>query len=243
MTHPRSAFGAPARGGAASGPAEPDPRQPLDVERRASCEAAEQANLEACAHAPRIVLRDALAAFLGAVPDGIVEYAYADAVKLAGHSCPTVASAWLMTRAALRALYGDALPERGGVRVELQGALHEGVNGVIANVVGLVTGAAGDGGFKGIGGRFVRCGLLRGGVADVAGQLRYTRLDNADAVTVSARLERVPSDARVAALLPRCLVGAATPDDEALFRTLWQGRVQRLLLDHADDPEVIELRR
>ena len=30
MTHPRSAFGAPPRGGAASGPVKPDPRQPLD---------------------------------------------------------------------------------------------------------------------------------------------------------------------------------------------------------------------
>ena len=30
MNHPRSAFGAPPRGGAASGPAKPDPRQPLD---------------------------------------------------------------------------------------------------------------------------------------------------------------------------------------------------------------------
>ena len=30
MNHPRSAFGAPPRGGAASGPAEPDPRWPLD---------------------------------------------------------------------------------------------------------------------------------------------------------------------------------------------------------------------
>jgi multiple sugar transport system substrate-binding protein len=35
MTHPRSAFGAPPRGGAASGPARPDPRQPLGVSRRA----------------------------------------------------------------------------------------------------------------------------------------------------------------------------------------------------------------
>ncbi len=30
MTHPRSAFGAPPRGGDAGGPAEPDPRRPLD---------------------------------------------------------------------------------------------------------------------------------------------------------------------------------------------------------------------
>lgn len=30
MTHPRSAFGAPPQGGDASGPAEPDPRRPLE---------------------------------------------------------------------------------------------------------------------------------------------------------------------------------------------------------------------
>jgi len=35
------------------------------------------------------VLRDPLAELLGAAEGGIVEYRYADAVKLAGHSCPT----------------------------------------------------------------------------------------------------------------------------------------------------------
>jgi hypothetical protein len=192
--------------------------------------------------APRIVLRDPLAAFLGAARDGIVEYGYGDAVKLAGHSCPTVASAWLMTRAALRALYVDAVPERGAVAVELRGALHDGTVGVVANVVSLVTGAAGDGGFKGIGGHFVRCGLLRDN-ADVDGQIRFTRPDNSTSVTVSARLERVASDPRVGPLLQRCMVGMATADEQALFHTLWQGRVQRLLLEHADDPDVIEVRQ
>ena len=66
---------------------------------------------------PRIRLRDPLAEFLGAFEGGVIEYAYLDAVRLAGHSCPTVASAYWLTRQALRALYGDALPERGGVRV------------------------------------------------------------------------------------------------------------------------------
>ena len=70
---------------------------------------------------PRIRVRDPLAQFLGAAAEGVFEYGYVDAVKLAGHSCPTVAAAYLLTRAALRALYPDALPERGGVRVELQG--------------------------------------------------------------------------------------------------------------------------
>jgi len=35
MNHPRSACGAPPQGGAASGPAEPDPRRLLDASVRA----------------------------------------------------------------------------------------------------------------------------------------------------------------------------------------------------------------
>ncbi|NMW25772.1 hypothetical protein HFP05_15800, partial [Rhodanobacter denitrificans] len=37
--------------------------------------------------APRILMRDPLAAFLGAAEDGLLEYRYPDAVRLAGHSC------------------------------------------------------------------------------------------------------------------------------------------------------------
>ena len=64
--------------------------------------------------APRITVRDPLARFLGAADDGVIDYGYADVVKLAGHSCPTVASAYLMTRAALGSLYPDALPRARG---------------------------------------------------------------------------------------------------------------------------------
>ncbi len=91
--------------------------------------------------APRITVRDPLARFLGAAEDGVVEYTYTDTVKLAGHSCPTVASAYLMTRAAMRALYPSAVPERGGIRVELRGDRLEGVTGVVANVASFLTGA------------------------------------------------------------------------------------------------------
>lgn len=69
--------------------------------------------------APKIRLRDPLADFLGASVDGLLDYGYADVVKLAGHSCPTVASAYLMARAALGALFPGALAERGAVRVDM----------------------------------------------------------------------------------------------------------------------------
>ena len=47
--------------------------------------------------APHITMYDPLAKFLGATEGGIFEYNYIDAVKAAGHSCPTGASARLMT--------------------------------------------------------------------------------------------------------------------------------------------------
>lgn len=188
--------------------------------------------------APRITLRDPLAGFLGAVADGVIEYGYVDVVKLAGHSCPTVASAYLLTRAALGSLYPDALAERGGIRVELRDGRLDGAVGVVANVISFLIGATHDTGFKGIGGRFDRRNLLFFS-ADVRGQLRFTRADIGTTVTVSARLDRVPADPQLLPLLQRCLAGTATADEVIRFQSMWQGRVRTLLIDHADDPEII----
>jgi hypothetical protein len=188
--------------------------------------------------APRIVVRDPLARFLGAASEGVIEYQYSDVVKLAGHSCPTVASAYLMTRGALTALYPGTLPVRGEIRLELRDDRAAGATGVIANVASFLTGAASDTGFKGIGKHFDRRNLLFFGV-DITAQLRFTRVDSGAAVTVSTRLDRVPVDARVAQLLPKLLNGVASTEETAVFQRLWQGRVRTLLLDYADDPETI----
>lgn len=188
--------------------------------------------------APRLTVRDPLARLLGAAEDGMIDYTYADTVKLAGHSCPTVAAAYLMTRAAMRALYPDTVPERGGIRVELRDDRLAGVTGVIANVASFLTGATHDTGFKGIGGHFDRRNLLFFGV-DIPGQIRFTRVDTGAAAIVSARLDRVPSDPRIVALMPRCVAGSATADEAALFQSLWQDRVRTLVVESADDPEII----
>ncbi len=193
--------------------------------------------------APAIVVHDALAEFLGAAHEGIVEYRYADAVKLAGHSCPTVAGAYMMARAALRALYPDPsqLPERGEIRVDCREPRDAGVAGVIASVLGLITGAAGDGGFRGIGGRFVRRDRMFFGQPVAAGEVRFTRLDDRRAVEAGLRLERVPGDPRMASAMSRSLGGDPRSAEAALFRELWQDRVRRILVDHADDPELVEI--
>lgn len=195
------------------------------------------------ADAPRLRLRDPLAALLGAADGGVIDYRYADAVRLAGHSCPTVASAFLMVRGALRALYGAELPRRGEIGVDIAATREEGVAGVVAAVASLLTGAAESGGFRGIGGRFSRRNSLRFGAALEAGELRLWRHDTGAAVEVSARIERVPGDARIATLLPRCLTGEASAEQQRLFAGLWQERVRRLLIEHADDPQLIVVHR
>lgn len=193
------------------------------------------------AAAPLIRMRDPLAEFLGAADAGVIDYGYADAVRLAGHSCPTVAAAFLMTRAALAALYGDVQPERGAIRVDLAEARDAGVAGVIASVATLVTGATADSGFRGLGGRFNRRDKLFFGQPLARGSLRFTRLDSAAGVEVAADLSAVPGDPRMAELLPLCLAGQADLAAQAEFRGLWQARVRRLLLEHADDPAVIRI--
>jgi hypothetical protein len=189
---------------------------------------------------PAIVVADPLAEMLGAAEGGLIEYRYIDAVKLAGHSCPTVAGAWLMTRAALARLYPGETPRRGEIRVELRQAVDEGVAGVIAGVAGLVTGAASEGGFKGLAGRFARNGLLRFGVP-MRGEIRFTRLDSARAVELWHRPQAVPRPAGMSERLREALAPQASPAARREFADAWQSWVRVMLTEHADDPALIEM--
>jgi len=108
-------------------------------------------------------------------------------------------------------------------------------------VATLLTGAAGAGGFKGLGGRHGRRNLLAFGVDGVAG-LRFTRRDNGTSVDCIVRLQGVAGDPRLGHLLPDVIMGTASAEEAALFRTLWQDRVRRILVDHGDDPELVEIR-
>lgn len=195
------------------------------------------------AGAPLIHMHDALGEFLGASDDGLVDFAYADAVRLAGHSCPTVASAFLMARAGLRALYPAGPAERGGVMVTMSGGEGEGTTGVIAQVFTLVTGAAADNGFHGIGGRFVRHGLLRYGGGDPDCIAAFRRLDSGDTVYLSLDLSTVPAAPEMRELMGRAMAPDARPEARRAFGAVWQERVRRLLLEHADDASVIRVER
>ncbi len=188
---------------------------------------------------PRLTLRDPLAELLGAAEAGLIEYGYADAVRLAGHSCPTVAGAYLLAWRMLDRLYGGEIPERGGLRLEFRGDQGDGVAGVIAAVLGLLTGAAGEGGFKGLAGRYGRRGLLCFGVKALAGEVRMTRLDNGASCTASLDLSPLPGDPAIGAALGEILAGTADAAARARFADLWQGRVERLLTQYFEHPDMV----
>lgn len=192
------------------------------------------------AAAPTLRVRDPLADFLGAAAGGELEYSYLDAVKLAGHSCPTVAGSYLATIRALQFLYPDSLPVRGRIGVKFRASQEEGVTGVMAAVAGLLTGAAGSGGFKGIGGQFMRHDLLQFGVP-LPLEMRFVRLDSGAGVDVALNLQRVPADPAVRTLLGEALDDAATPEQRQQFAVAWQRRVNGILVDNVDDPELIRL--
>jgi hypothetical protein len=194
------------------------------------------------ANVPTITLHDSLAVFLGASDDGVITYTYADAVKLAGHSCPTVAGAYLMVRGGLRALYGDATPERGGIDVFMREPRDEGTTGVIANVAMLLTGAAPETGFGGIGAkrRFTRRDLLHF-EAPINGLMALQRKDTGRGVTLDLNTAAVPAAPEMQTVFPRVVAEQATKDEAARFATLWQDRVERMLIHHADDPALIQV--
>ncbi len=181
-----------------------------------------------------ITLRDPLAGFLGATEDGIIEVRYLDAVRMAGHSCPTVAGAWLMARCALKELYGQEMPARGGIKVQMRDEVGVEVCGVIASVFSLITGAAAGGGFLGLAGKYNRRDLLSFGHATLEGEARFVRVDTGQSVTVSYDHKSVPADPDMMPLLQKSLGGQTSPQEEAHFRELWIARIQAILLEHGD---------
>lgn len=176
-----------------------------------------------------IQLQDPLSNFLGAFEDGLMEINYLECVKLAGHSCPTVAGAYLMALKGLEALYGDQLPQRGSIHVSMREGEAEGVTGVICNVISFIAGANGASGFKGIGGNFSRDNLVSYNVP-MDGEVKLTRLDTDESVILSYDPSMVPADAMMQPLMGKSLQGLASEGEKKQFGKLWQERVEKILL-------------
>jgi hypothetical protein len=189
-----------------------------------------------------IRLYDPLADFLGATEGGVIEISYLDCVKLAGHSCPTVAGSYIMTCRALERLYGeDGKAVRSEIEISLGKAKTDGVTGVIGNVAAFICGASDEGGFAGIGGRFSRKSLLSFGHSDMEGDITFKRRDNDRSVSLSLDTSAVPGNPEMMPLMQKSLQGLATTQERERFASLWQARVEYMLTHRELWPEIAKI--
>ncbi|OIP54903.1 MAG: hypothetical protein AUK54_05310 [Helicobacteraceae bacterium CG2_30_36_10] len=174
-----------------------------------------------------IKVRDPLSNALGAFENGEYEFSYLDVVKSAGHSCPTVAGAYIITLTALKALYPNERAVRGDIKVEFAEDLEDGVAGVIGNVISQITGATDKSGFKGLQGQFSRHSLMFFN-ANINASARFTRLDNGKKVDVHYNPSVVKPNQKMQLIMQKMQEGNVKSDESKEFGTLWQERVKKI---------------
>lgn len=170
---------------------------------------------------------DPLSNILGAFENGVYEITFLEVVKAAGHSCPTVAGAYITTLMGLKALYPDSPAVRGEIKVAFKESLEDGVAGVISNVISQITGATDKSGFKGLGGKFARHSLMSFD-AKINSSVKFTRVDNGKSVDVYYDPSSIGGSHKMQQLMQKMMGGMATPAEIKEFGALWQDRVKRI---------------
>lgn len=174
-----------------------------------------------------IKVKDYLSQALGAYDDGEYEFSYLDIVKAAGHSCPTVAGAFIMTNEALKTLYPNERAIRGNIKVEFEEKLEEGVAGVVANVITHITGATDKSGFKGLQGQYARHSLMFFN-AKIDSSARFTRVDTDTSVDVTYNPSTILPNPDMQKIMQKMQDGSVTANEVKEFGVLWQDRVRRI---------------
>jgi len=174
-----------------------------------------------------ITLKDPLSEFLGVFENGLVEFNYLDIVKSAGHSCPTVAGAYLLALEGLTALYTNEIPTRGEIFVSFQEDSRDGVAGVIAAVLSQITGATELLGFKGINGNFSRINLMKFNDA-LNSSIKLQRLDTGKTIELIYNPSSIEQNPQIPQLMQKMAKKEITQEEKILFGKLWQERVESI---------------
>jgi len=180
-----------------------------------------------------IKLKDDLANILGAFEEGIIEFTYKDVVKSAGHSCPTVAGAYLLVKEGLKELYKNTLPVRGEIKVLFKENLEDGVAGVISNVASQITGATSKSGFKGLNGKFARHSLMSFN-ENISSSMKLTRTDTNQSVELIYNPNSILPHKDMSMLMQKVMKNEANKDEKILFGQLWQERVEQILINEKE---------
>lgn len=73
------------------------------------------------------------------------------------------------------------------------------------------------------------------------GEMRFTRLDNGQSVEVSHHPDAVPRPAELRMQMQAALAPEASKAQRDVFAQTWQGWVRTMLIDHADNTELISV--
>jgi hypothetical protein len=183
-----------------------------------------------------IAIRDPVAEALAVLePGDPFVITYSDAVKEAGHACPTASGAYRITQLGLDALYPDDYPVRSEIEVEAAGPRDDATYGVMSRIISYITGATEDDGFTGLAGGYGdRQDLLRFDAFDQATPdptFRFRRTDTDATVQVTYHVGDVPDGGPAIGNLQQILDGTATDQQRQAFADAWHGRVQAVLSD------------
>ena len=183
-----------------------------------------------------IEIRDPVAEALGVLtPGDPFVVTYTDAVKEAGHSCPTASGAYRIVQLGLDALYPDEYPIRSEIEVQAAGPRDDAAYGVMSRIISYVTGATEDDGFGGLAGGYGgRRNLLHFDAFDpdtAAPTFRFRRTDTDETVEVTYHVGDVPDGGPAIGNLQEILDGSASNQQREAFADAWHHRVQVVLND------------
>jgi hypothetical protein len=183
-----------------------------------------------------IEIRDPVAEALGVIESGDpFVITYTDAVKEAGHSCPTASGAYRIVQLGLDALYPDDYPVRSEIEVQAAGPRDDAAYGVMSRIISYVTGATDDDGFSGLAGGYGgRRDLLRFDVFDpdtAEPTFRFRRTHTDETVEVTYHVSDVPDGGPAIGNLQGILDGSASDQQREAFADAWHRRVQVVLSD------------
>jgi len=183
-----------------------------------------------------IEIRDPVAEALGVLePGDPFVITYTDAVKEAGHSCPTASGAYRIVQLGLDALYPDDYPVRSEIEVQAAGPGDDAAYGVMSRIISYVTGATEDDGFSGLAGGYGdRRDLLVFDAFDpdtAEPTFRFQRTDTDETVEVTYHVSDVPDGGPAIGNLQEILDGSASDQQRAAFAEAWHRRVQVVFSD------------
>lgn len=188
---------------------------------------------------PLIELEDPLSDLLGTFENGEYTISYLDLVKGSGHSCPTLAGAYLICYHALKALYPNTAAYRGSIQVDFKEDIQAGTTGLISNVVSYITGATDKSGFKGLDGQFSRHSLMH--FNQKVDSVRFTRLDTHHSVEAFYDPSTIKPDLKQMVLMKKIMQNKASVEEKKEFGRLWQARVKKILIDNFHNETIIKV--